>query len=346
MRGLLRALARVGPHRRHRRGGRHHRGAVDRRARHAADDAYLPHRWGRGRGHHPRAAARAGAVRGAQAQGRGADHRALRRGPDRGRRREARSSHPRHLRRRRHGGVPGLVPGPPGGVQRRRRRGRAAADRGFGQPAREAARRGRACAAAAPGRRGSAGVPLPGRDDPRQAHRADRAADAAQGAHHRARRHGLPAGRHGRPAPVRGRRTARSSRTAACRRRARPMLLGITKASLATDSWLSAASFQETTRVLTDAAIGGQVGPAARPEGERDHRQADPGGHGHGPLPQRAGQDQARGDPGVLAASPARARRGRPQGEAGEPALVGLTREQAEPMLGGSLTAVSADADE
>ena len=33
----------------------------------------------------------------------------------------------------------------------------------------------------------------------------------------------------------------------------RPELMGITKASLATDSWLSAASFQETTRVLTDA---------------------------------------------------------------------------------------------
>jgi DNA-directed RNA polymerase subunit beta' len=37
--------------------------------------------------------------------------------------------------------------------------------------------------------------------------------------------------------------------------------MGITKASLATDSWLSAASFQETTRVLTEAAI----------EGKRDH---------------------------------------------------------------------------
>jgi DNA-directed RNA polymerase subunit beta' len=35
-------------------------------------------------------------------------------------------------------------------------------------------------------------------------------------------------------------------------------LLGITKASLATDSFLSAASFQETTRVLTDAAIKGK----------------------------------------------------------------------------------------
>jgi len=37
-----------------------------------------------------------------------------------------------------------------------------------------------------------------------------------------------------------------------------PVLLGITKASLATDSFLSAASFQETTRVLTDAAIAGK----------------------------------------------------------------------------------------
>ena len=40
---------------------------------------------------------------------------------------------------------------------------------------------------------------------------------------------------------------------------ARPILLGITKAALETDSFLSAASFQETTRVLTDAAIKGKV---------------------------------------------------------------------------------------
>lgn len=40
---------------------------------------------------------------------------------------------------------------------------------------------------------------------------------------------------------------------------AKPVLLGITKASLATDSFLSAASFQETTRVLTDAAIKGKA---------------------------------------------------------------------------------------
>jgi len=39
----------------------------------------------------------------------------------------------------------------------------------------------------------------------------------------------------------------------------RPVLLGITKASLETESFLSAASFQETTRILTDAAIRGKV---------------------------------------------------------------------------------------
>ncbi len=38
-----------------------------------------------------------------------------------------------------------------------------------------------------------------------------------------------------------------------------PLLLGITKASLSTDSFISAASFQETTRVLTEAAIQGKV---------------------------------------------------------------------------------------
>jgi DNA-directed RNA polymerase subunit beta' len=38
---------------------------------------------------------------------------------------------------------------------------------------------------------------------------------------------------------------------------AEPLILGITKASLSTDSFISAASFQETTKVLTDASIAG-----------------------------------------------------------------------------------------
>jgi DNA-directed RNA polymerase subunit beta' len=41
--------------------------------------------------------------------------------------------------------------------------------------------------------------------------------------------------------------------------RAEPILLGITKASLATESFISAASFQETTRVLTEAAVSGKI---------------------------------------------------------------------------------------
>ena len=40
---------------------------------------------------------------------------------------------------------------------------------------------------------------------------------------------------------------------------ARPILQGITKAALSTDSFISAASFQETTKVLTEAAITGKV---------------------------------------------------------------------------------------
>ena len=66
----------------------------------------------------------------------------------------------------------------------------------------------------------------------------------------------------------------------------RPELMGITKASLATESWLAAASFQETTRVLTAAAIASQERRPQRPQGEHRHRQADPSGHRRASLPQ------------------------------------------------------------
>ena len=52
------------------------------------------------------------------------------------------------------------------------------------------------------------------------------------------------------------------------------LLMGITKASLATDSFLSAASFQETTKVLTDAAIKGKVDHLVGLKEKRHHRQA------------------------------------------------------------------------
>ena len=111
---------------------------------------------------------------------------------------------------------------------------------------------------AVPRRRGAEGVPGAGRVDPRQAHRADRAPDAAAGRRcpSRATRTTCPASG-STPGGVR-RRQPRAGRGGQAPAEGRPELMGITKASLATDSWLSAASFQETTRVLTEAAIEGR----------------------------------------------------------------------------------------
>ena len=125
-------------------------------------------------------------------------------------------------------------------------------------------------------RRGAEGLPVAGREHQRQAHRGDLPPDAAQGQHHypgdtdylqderidrfefnQINEEILAQG--GEPAT------------------AMPVLLGITKASLETDSFLSAASFQETTRVLTEAAINGKVDQLRGSEGKRHHRQADPG---------------------------------------------------------------------
>ena len=83
LRQVLRPLAGHGQAGRRRRGGRHHRRPVHRRARHAADDAYLPHRWCGWSGHHPRSAANPGAVRGQDSQGPGADQRGRWHGQDR-----------------------------------------------------------------------------------------------------------------------------------------------------------------------------------------------------------------------------------------------------------------------
>ena len=121
-----------------RRRGGHHRRPVDRRARHAADHADVPHRRRRRRGHHARPAAHRRAVRGAQAEGPGEDRRGRRRGLGRGHRQGA---HRRHHRRRRRGAPP-HVPAPHAPVRRRGREGRAghAAQRGLAVPARAARR--------------------------------------------------------------------------------------------------------------------------------------------------------------------------------------------------------------
>ena len=66
----------------------------------------------------------------------------------------------------------------------------------------------------------------------------------------------------------------------------RPELMGITKASLATDSWLSAASFQETTRVLTEAAIEGRSDQLFGLKENIIIGKLIPAGIGHGALPE------------------------------------------------------------
>ena len=71
------------------------------------------------------------------------------------------------------------------------------------------------------------------------------------------------------------------------------ILLGITKASLSTDSFISAASFQETTRVLTEAAINGKVDHLRGLKENVIMGRLIPGGHRHGILP--AGEDRRRG---------------------------------------------------
>ena len=134
-----------------------------------------------------------------------------------------------------------------------------AADRRSDQPARRPAGAGREGAAALPDRQDPGGLPLAERVDQRQAHRGDRAPDDAVGEDRGGRRHRVPDRRAGRPLALPGGERPRAWPPAASPAIGRPLLLGITKASLSTDSFISAASFQETTRVLTEAAINGKV---------------------------------------------------------------------------------------
>ena len=76
----------------------------------------------------------------------------------------------------------------------------------------------------------------------------------------------------------------------------RPELMGITKASLATDSWLSAASFQETTRVLTEAAMSGRSDPLLGLKENVILGKLIPAGTGLRPVPQRHGRADRGGE--------------------------------------------------
>ena len=141
---------------------------------------------------------------------------------------------------------------------------RRSAQRGLDLPARPARLRRRGPAGTAhrhrglPRQGGPDRLPVAGRGHQRQAHRGHRPADDEEG----------PGGPEGRHHYLPGQFVDRNEMLARQRRaeegqegagRDEEIILGITKASLATDSFLSAASFQETTKVLTDAALEGKT---------------------------------------------------------------------------------------
>ena len=112
---------------------------------------------------------------------------------------------------------------------------------------------------------------------------------------------------------------------------AKPILLGITKASLSTDSFISAASFQETTRVLTEAAISGKVDDLRGLKENVIVGRLIPAGTGpvalcqeRAPAARRRAPQRGRpgggGDRGAPGADPAREHAGRPESRWNEPA--------------------------
>ena len=115
---------------------------------------------------------------------------------------------------------------------------------------------------------------------------------------------------------------------------ARPQLLGITKASLATDSWLSAASFQETTSVLTEAAIAGKSDGLLGLKENVIIGKLIPAGTGMSRYRNVQVRSSPRRSPST--GSPASARSPR-RTAAGEPVLAGMSREEAERELFGGV---------
>ncbi len=115
---------------------------------------------------------------------------------------------------------------------------------------------------------------------------------------------------------------------------ARPVLLGITKASLATDSWLSAASFQETTKVLTDAAISARSDPLLGLKENVIIGKLIPAGTGMSRYRNISVKIKPEAIPEHWLARQRELAEAAAADQSGEH-LVGLTRAQAEEMLGG-----------
>ena len=167
-------------------------------------------------GHHRRSAARGGAVRGAQAA-RDGDHQRDRR---RGSLRRSGQGPAQDLRdggQRRREGILGAARHSRERAGRRAAARRRSADGRPAEPARHSCRAGREGAAGLPGERNPGSLPSAGRGHQRQAHRSDRAADAALGADRRSGRHQLPARAAGGPLPLPRRERARAGTTEAVR---------------------------------------------------------------------------------------------------------------------------------
>jgi len=118
---------------------------------------------------------------------------------------------------------------------------------------------------------------------------------------------------------------------------ARPILMGITKASLATDSWLAAASFQETTRVLTEAAISAKSDPLLGLKENVIIGKLIPAGTGMSRYRNIAVRIQPEAIPEYWLARQREYQEAREAGTDQPVALPSMTREEAEQALGGAL---------
>ena len=168
------------------------------------------------------------------------------------------------------------------------RRGGRRAPRGLDQPGRPAAPEGLHGDRAVSRRRGAEGLQVAGRRDPRQAHRADRPADAEEGARRERGRH--------RPAAGPARRQARARPRERARQEGEGQGAGDVGAADPRDhEGVARDRVVPLGRLLPGDDEGadrrrdrGQGRPAARPEGERHHREADPGGDGPEAVPARS----------------------------------------------------------
>ena len=271
-----------GRSRRQREGRRHHRPYLDG----SGEDPR----------HHGRSAARGRTLRGASSEG-PRDHRGdFGHGEVRPRLQEQAADRNRAVGRGR--GI-GRVPDPQGQAHpssgwRRRGEGRLHRRRQPGA-ARHPGDQGRGRARSLPRQRDPGSLPAPGREHQRQAHRSDRAPDAAEGRHRRCRRQRVSVGRAGRPF-----RDGRSQRGAHRRRQeARDRHAGSARHHQGEPS----DAFVHLRRLLPgdDARAHRsrgqrQGGHARRPQGERHRGSPDPGGHGRGDDEAASRRNNARRD--------------------------------------------------